>query len=169
MGKQKNTMKCIFERRLILIDVENFNGGPVASPAQSQWCRRAILNWVKPSGNDLIVLAADKSTVTNLHAAWKSDRILIGVGQDGADLQLMEVFDEGIVGRFSEIALVSGDGIFSEKISELSSQGIPTTVYAHVTSLSKRLAFAATTVAAPPFSSPTPPAVSAVVSLRKVA
>lgn len=168
MTKRANIQKCPFPRRLILVDVENFNGGPVTSIAQSRWCRRTILNWVNPGENDLIVLAADKSTVINLHADWKSDRILVGVGQDGADLRLMDVLDEDIVGRFSEIALVSGDGIFSEKISELSGEGLPTTVYAHASALSKRLAFAATVVITSP-SSPPPPAVYAVVPLRKVA
>lgn len=133
-------------RRLILIDIENFNGGPIATPAQARWCRRVLDNWIQPGDADLIVLAADITTVTNLHAGWSSHRILAGAGENGADHRLLEVMDEDLARRFSELVLVSGDRIFAEKISWLAGQGLPTTVYSHATALSKRLNFAATTV-----------------------
>jgi len=136
----------MYARRLVLIDVENFNGGPVQTPAQARWCRRMIDNWIKPEEGDLIVLAADVTTVTNVYAGWPSHRILPGYGDNGADLQLLEVMDEDLAARFTEMVLVSGDRIFAEKVSWLAGQGLPTTVYAHEAGLAKRLAFAATAV-----------------------
>lgn len=136
----------MYARRLVLIDVENFNGGPVQTPAQARWCRRMIDNWIKPEEGDLIVLAADVATVTNVYAGWPSHRILPGYGDNGADLQLLEVMDEDLAARFTEVVLVSGDRIFAEKVSWLAGQGLPTTVYAHEAGLAKRLAFAATAV-----------------------
>lgn len=133
-------------RRLILIDVENFNGGPVTTPAQARWCRRVLDNWIQPGDADLIVLAADTTTVHHVYAGWSSHRILAGTGENGADLRLLEVMDEDLPRRFSELVLVSGDRIFAEKVSWLAGQGLSTTVYSHATALSKRLKFAATTV-----------------------
>lgn len=168
MKHEKNTNERL-HNRLIIIDIECYNGGPVTSAAQAQWCHRTLLNWVTPSEDDLIILATDISTVTNLHSMWGSHRILVGRGKDGADLRLLEVLEEDVAGRFKEVSLVSGDHIFAEKISQLAGEGIPTTVYCHESSLSKRLAFAATTVITSP-SHPTPPPMApAVVSLRKVA
>lgn len=140
----------MYARRLVLIDVENFNGGPVHTPAQARWCRRMIDNWIKPKDGDIVVLAADVTTVTNVHAGWSNHRILPGHGDNGADLQLLEVMDENLAARFTELVLVSGDRIFAEKVSWLAGQGLPTTVYAHQAGLAKRLAFAATTVVTTP-------------------
>ena len=131
-------------RRLILIDVENFNGGPVATPAQARWCRRTLDNWIQPDPCDIVVLAADVTTVTNVHAGWPRHRILPGYGENGADLRLLDVMEEDLPPRFSEMVLVSGDRIFAEKVSQLAGQGLPTTVYSHTEDLSKRLKFAAT-------------------------
>ena len=131
-------------RLLVLIDIENFNGGPVTTPAQARWCRRALDNWIQPDDSDMVVLAADVATVTNVYADWPSHRILPGYGESGADRRLLEVMDEDIPRRFSEMVLVSGDRIFAEKVSQLAGQGLPTTVYSHTAALSKRLKFAAT-------------------------
>lgn len=132
-------------RRIILIDIENFNGGPITTPTQARWCRRALDNWIQPDPHDLIVVAADITTVHHIHAGWPAHRLLSGTGEDGADHRLLEVMDEDLPRRFSEMVLVSGDRIFAEKVSWLAGQGLPTTVYSHAAALSKRLNFAATT------------------------
>lgn len=147
-------------RRLILIDVENFNGGPVQTTTQARWCRRMIDNWIKPVDGDIVVVAADVTTVTNVYAGWPSQRILSGRGHNGADLRLLEVMDENLAARFSEMVLVSGDRIFAEKVSWLAGQGLPTTVFSHQAGLAKRLAFAATKVITTAVS----PAIEAVTS-----
>lgn len=133
-------------RRIILVDIENFNGQPVATPAQARWCERMLSQWLAIEPGDLVVIAADISTVTNVHQAWPKARILAGRYENGADLRLLEVMEESLPERFGEMILVSGDRIFAEKISELAGQGLPTHVYAHEAALSKRLKFAATTV-----------------------
>ena len=133
-------------RRIILIDMENFNGGPIATPTQARWCRRMIETWTSIKPGEQVVIAADITTVTNIHQAWPEARILAGCNENGADLRLLEVMDESLPERFSDVTLVSGDRIFAEKISELAGRGLPTHVYAHGSALSKRLRFAATTV-----------------------
>lgn len=131
-------------RRIVLIDIENFNGGPVTTPAQARWCRRVLENWLALQPDEQIIIAADITTVTNIHLAWPQARILAGRFNNGADLRLLEVMEENLATRFTEMALVSGDRIYAEKISELAGQGLPTHVYAHDVALSKRLQFAAT-------------------------
>lgn len=49
-------------------------------------------------------------------------------------------------GRFTEIALVSGDGIFAESVARAAALGLPTKVYTHRSQVSKRLQLAATEV-----------------------
>ncbi|RNE48177.1 NYN domain-containing protein [Corynebacterium alimapuense] len=142
-------------RKIILIDIENFNGGPIATPGQAHWCRRMLDNWISSTTEDLIVLAADITTVTNVHAGWQRHRILPGHGENGADFRLLEVMDEDLAARFDEVVLVSGDRIFAEKISWLNGQGLTTTVYSHPDALSKRLRFAANTVITTPITNPT--------------
>lgn len=136
----------MYTRRLILVDVENFNGGPVTSSAQARWCRHMLDHWIQPAPSDIIVLAADVTTVVNVHFGWPTHRILPGYGENGADHRLLEVMNENLPQRFSEMVLVSGDRIFAEKVSWLAGQGLPTTVYSHTSALSKRLSFAATNV-----------------------
>lgn len=132
-------------RRIILLDMENFNGGPVATTSQARWCRRMIENWIAINPGEQVVIAADVATVTNIHQAWPEARILAGRNENGADLRLLEVMDESLPERFSDVVLVSGDRIFAEKVSKLAGQGLPTHVYSHTELLSKRLRFAATT------------------------
>lgn len=132
-------------RRIILLDIENFNGNTVTTPAQARWCRRTLEHWLSIQPDEQVVIAADVTTVTNIHQAWPEARILAGHGENGADIQLLSVMDEDLAERFSNMALVSGDRIFAEKISELAGQGLSTHVYAHAAALSKRLRFAATT------------------------
>ena len=133
-------------RRLILIDIENFHSGPVRSITAAEQCYRMLRTALEPTANDQVVIAADITTITNLHSSWKGHRILVGRGRDGADLALLDVLDEQVATRFDAIALVTGDHIFAEKISTLAGEGIPTTVYSYSTSLAKRLRFAATDV-----------------------
>lgn len=133
-------------RRLILIDIENFNGGPVQTPAQAKWCRRALGHWLNIHNDEQVIIAADSTTLTNVFAGWPRCRLLEGRGENGADMRLLEVMDENLHNKYTELILVSGDRIYAEKISQLAGQGLPTTVYSHQAALSKRLAFAATTV-----------------------
>lgn len=133
-------------RRVILIDIENFNGGPISSSAQAHWCRRVIENWVRLEPGEQVIIASDVTGVIDIQLAWGGARILAGRSKDGADLRLLEVMDEDLPARFSEMVLISGDHIYADKVSALAEVGLPTHVFAHSAVLSKRLNLAATTV-----------------------
>jgi len=70
----------------------------------------------------------------------------MGSGLDGADLALLEVLGENIAARFTEVVLVSGDGIFADAVAVFAALGVHTTVIAHRDGLSRRLELAASVV-----------------------
>lgn len=68
-------------------------------------------------------------------------------GENGADLELLDVIErEGIEHRFDELALVSGDGIFTDAVARLGACGVKVTVAAWPESLSKCLRLAASKI-----------------------
>ncbi|MCQ9125674.1 NYN domain-containing protein [Corynebacterium amycolatum] len=133
-------------RRLILIDIENFNGGPIQSPSQVEWCKSMLTRWLNIEDGEIIVIASDESGLLAVNTGWKGPRLLMGVGADGADNQLIEEIEYMNYGQFDEIALVSGDGIFADPVARAAGLGVPTTVYSHGFQLSKRLQLAAAEV-----------------------
>lgn len=133
-------------RRLILVDIENFNGQAVQSPVQIEWCKRTLVSWLNIQYGEIVVIASDKGSFWDVNVGWEEARVLMGMGADGADLRLVEEIENMNVGRFDEIALVSGDGIFAEPVARAAELGMPTKVYSHGSVLSKRLRFAATEV-----------------------
>lgn len=133
-------------RRLILVDIENFNGLPVQSSKQAEWCKAMLTNWLDIKEGEIVVVAVDGSGILAVNAAWTRVRLCMGKGEDGADLVLIEEIERMNPGRFTEIALVSGDGIFAESVARAAALGLPTKVYTHRSQLSKRLQLAATEV-----------------------
>ncbi|WP_297450706.1 NYN domain-containing protein [uncultured Corynebacterium sp.] len=133
-------------RRLILIDIENFNGGPIQSSNQVEWCKTMLTCWLDIEDGEIIVIASDESGLLDVNAGWKGPRLLMGVGADGADNQLIEEIEYMNIGQFDEIALVSGDGIFAKPVARAAELGVPTTVYSHKFQLSKQLQLAAAEV-----------------------
>lgn len=133
-------------RRLILVDIENFNCNPIQRPAEAKWCKRMLTSWLNIQEGEIIVIASDKSGILNVNAGWKGPRLLMGLGPDGSDLRLIEEIERMNLGQFDEIALVSGDGIFADPVSRAAKCGVPTKVYSHGFTLSERLRMAAAEV-----------------------
>lgn len=133
-------------RRLILIDIENYNGQPIRSSAQVKWCKKMLVRWLDIKDGEIVVIASDKGAVLNVNAGWKGSRALMGTGPSGADLRLVEEIESMNPGRFDQIALVSGDGIFAEPVARAAELGVPTAVYSHGFQLSHKLRLAAAEV-----------------------
>ena len=76
-------------RRLILIDIENFNGQPIRSSVQAKWCKKMITAWLDIKEGEITTIAVDKTGILNVNAGWKGPRLLMGVGSDGADRRLI--------------------------------------------------------------------------------
>ncbi|WP_253919940.1 NYN domain-containing protein [Dietzia psychralcaliphila] len=91
-----------------------------------------------------VIVGVDKAGAINTGPVWSSARIVVGSGADGADHALLDVLsDENIAGRFDEVILVSGDGIFTDAVAALGSHDVKVTVVAHQSQLAKRLQMAA--------------------------
>ena len=133
-------------RRLILIDIENFNGGPIQSSAQAKWCKKMLTVWLGLKEGEIVVIASDKGGILDVNAGWKGPRLLAGIGSDGADHRLIDEIMHMNPGQFDEIALVSGDGIFAEPVAHAAELGVPTKVYSHGFQLSTQLRLAAAEV-----------------------
>jgi hypothetical protein len=118
-------------RRIVLIDVENANGGPVQTPAEAQWVHRVLTRTIGLQNGDQVVLACnrDRTSIFNIFFAWgESPRIVTGYGRSGADKALISVMHEDLPGRFAELVLVSGDKIFAKHVAALAARGLPTRV-----------------------------------------
>lgn len=117
-------------RRLVLIDIENIVGGGVEKPVQVFAAQAALTAAIGQRPDDHIILGCGRFSVAVVGFEWKgSPRLVFRAGRDGADLALLDVLETERVGeRFSEVVLVSGDGIFAEAVSRLGGEGVGVTV-----------------------------------------
>jgi len=143
------TSRVTFNRRLVLVDIENIVGGGVSMATQVRSAQSAIEAAVKPRPNDQVVLACGRFSIDTVGFEWVGARRLkFRSGIDGADLELLEVLETEHVGeRFTEVVLVSGDGIFTDAISRLAlTSGTDITLVSRADACSRRLRMAAKTV-----------------------
>ena len=134
-------------RRLVVVDLENVVGGLCRTEAMTRWGRRFLLDALDLRPHDQVVVGVDGETMHAVAWDWPGARIVLGRHmRNGADLALLDVLDEGLVRRFNEVALVSGDAIFTDAVASLTSQGIKVTVVAHENSLSLQLRLVASEV-----------------------
>lgn len=136
----------IAKRRIVLVDIENVVGGLAAVRDYVSWAKVVVGECVQAQPDDQVVIGVGPSGLLDLACAWKSVRYVMRPGQNGADLALLDVLGENIADRFTEVVLVSGDGIFTHAIAALAARGVTTTVVAHASGLSRRLELAASEV-----------------------
>ena len=140
--------KC---RRLHLVDIENLLGDPRPNEFAVEM---ALSTYVELTGfvegEDLLVVACGHGAALAVGCCLGGHhRLRVRRGQDGADYELLDVFDnERPEERFDEVVLASGDGIFADRVADLASRGVAVTVVSRPDSLSHRLRFAATAVVA---------------------
>ncbi|WP_193597592.1 NYN domain-containing protein [Microbacterium sp. YJN-G] len=140
------TREGAFDRRLVLVDIENVVGGAVTMAGQVHAAQAAIEVVVSPRPNDHVVLACGRSSVRTVGFEWAGPRRLrFRSGIDGADLELLDILESEHVGeRFTEVVLVSGDGIFADAISRLALRNdTVVTVVSRPGACSRRLRMAA--------------------------
>lgn len=135
--------QCLRGRRLVLVDIENVVGGAVRYETAARWAKTQLQDVLGIGASDHVVIGTSHIGLLPVACAWSNLRYVVGSGPDGADHALLDVLDEDVENRFDEIALVSGDGIFTDKIAALAGCGLHITVVAHHGGLSKRLRLAA--------------------------
>ena len=135
-------------RQLHLVDIENLLGDPRPKEAAVLECLKLYGDLVDISGPNQVVVACNHGAAPIVGCCLgEGPRLLVRSGLDGADMALMGVLNDE--------RLASGDGIFTTRVAELTSAGMPVTVVARKESLSARLRLAATGVVF--FEAPQPP------------
>jgi len=142
-------MKTQEHRRLHVVDIENLLGDP-------RPCESAVVEGLSryqnivraPGVDDLVVVACNHGAALAVGCCLDGHhRLTVRSGPDGADHALLDVLaHERVEARFGRIVVASGDGIFAEAVSQLTSRGVPVTVVSRLEALSARLRLAATEV-----------------------
>jgi len=131
-------------RRLHLIDIENLTGDPLPSLGQVRRVLGRYTDCLAFGPMDQVEVASSHLTLLNAALGWPRAHYRVRSGPDGADLALLDVLrHENVAGRFTHIAIGSGDHLFAEEAARLAGQGVWVTVVSRQRSLSPRLALAA--------------------------
>lgn len=134
-------------RKLFVVDIENAVGIGTINEESCRKVRDRIEREYKPAGGDLTVIGVSHQNNVFPARSWDGARIVLKEGHDGADLALENVLsNENVEERFSEVVIVSGDGLFANQAARLRSLGVKVTVDARARQLSRFLAFSCSSV-----------------------
>jgi hypothetical protein len=129
------------ERALHVVDIENLAGAAVPS---LDLVSRVQVRYVACLGfgaDDQVVLAASHLGLLNAGLGWPHARYRVRSGNDGADLELLDVLEhENVAARFSHVVIGSGDGLFGAAAASLAARGVYITVVSRRDSLAQGLA-----------------------------
>jgi len=131
-------------RRLHVVDIENLAGAAVPSLGQVREVQDRYAERVGLGAIDHVVVATSHLALLNAALSWPHARYRVRSGPDGADLELLDVLrHENVAGRFTHVAIGSGDGAFTPAAVGLAAAGAWVTVVSRRGGLSARLALAA--------------------------
>lgn len=135
-------------RKLVLCDIENLAGGALTGPVRVQAAADAFGAGCMSAAiapDDLVVVASHPGAAFAVHALAPKARLLVGRGRHGADRCLLNEMREPqrLAHQFGHVVLLSGDGIFTERIDALNRAGLRTVVVARHGSIAASLRLAA--------------------------
>lgn len=131
-------------RRLVVVDLENVVGGAVMRVEQAVRARLCISKVIGLAPDEQVVIGTSHAGLLSSGLGWPTARLVVRSGRNGADLALLEVLqEERIADRFDEVALVSGDGIFTDTVAALARAGVFVTAVSRPEGCSRRLRMAA--------------------------
>ena len=135
-------------RKLFVVDIENAIGSGCIDEESCRAVRNRIQEVYKPYNSDLTVIGVSHPNNVLPAACWdRSVRVVATWGHNGADLALDCVLSkERVEGRFDEVVIVSGDGMFARQAIRLRSLGVKVAVDSEARRLSKRLALSCSSV-----------------------
>jgi hypothetical protein len=108
------------------------------------WAHDVVIYLLESEATEQVVIGMSHVGRFNVSSSWPGARLRVRSGENGAHLELLDVIErEWIEHRFDELALVSGDGIFTDVVAHLGAYGVKVTVAAWPESLSKCLRLAA--------------------------
>jgi hypothetical protein len=127
-----------------VVDIENLAGTALPTLRQVMEVQGRYGARLGFGADDLVVMAASHLGLLNVALGWPHARYRVRSGPDGADLELLDVLlHEDVAGRFTQVVIGSGDGVFERAAASLSGRGVRVTVVSRRDSLSLSLARAA--------------------------
>ncbi|HLH84203.1 MAG TPA: hypothetical protein VKV38_13155 [Trebonia sp.] len=132
------------ERTLHVVDIENLAGTAIPTLVQVSEVQGRYVACLGFGADDQVVMAASHLGLLNAALGWPHARYRVRSGPDGADLELLDVLlHEDVAGRFTHVAIGSGDGVFGQAAAALVARGVWVTVVSRRNSLAPGLARAA--------------------------
>ena len=142
--RRRSMLAC--GRRLVLVDIENIAGGACLRAETVTSVKHEVTNAANIGSSDHVVVATSHIGLLHVACNWRRIRYVVQSGRDGADLVLLDVLTEDIPGRYEQVVLVSGDGIFAPAVAQLAAAGVTITVLARPGSVARTLELAASRV-----------------------
>lgn len=132
---------CPKGRWLHLVDAENLCGTGDPTEGDMRRVHERYVEMLRPGPLDQTIVAASHHAGYAAGLAWPGARLVLGSGEDGADLALLGAVRsvEEIVQRFDGIVVASGDHIFTELVIDLTDAGGTVVVTWGEGALSRRL------------------------------
>ena len=132
------------DRHLILVDIENLAATPSPTPNEVRAVANALRELVPAFDGAQRIVACSHRAAAAVAFNFPPARHLWRSGQHGADLALLSVLDnERVDGRFGNVTICSGDGIFAASAARLGGAGVDVTVVSLRGHLAARLELAA--------------------------
>lgn len=131
------------KKKLVLVDVENCCGTPILTAERVAKTREALLSRQVFNDGDLVIVGTSHpSNMFAAKAGWSDSRCVMKRGRNGGDLAIIEAAKSHLdnIDSFSEVVLLSGDGIFTNLVRDISLKGIRVTVASRIDSLNESLA-----------------------------
>lgn len=145
IGGEKGTELPRSGRQLHVLDVENLLGRSSFTSAEVERLRRGYTTLIPMAQLAQVVVGAsgDRSALA-AGVGWAGAGLRMQRGRDGADLALLVLLErEDVAGRFEQIYIGSGDGIFAPVAAHLAAQGTVVTVVSRRDALARGLRLAA--------------------------
>jgi hypothetical protein len=131
-------------RRLHVVDIENLVGDPLPTLSQVHETQGLYIARLAVDVMDQVEVASSHKTLLNAGLGWPRVHYRVRSGPDGADLALLDVLQhENVAGRFTHVAIGSGDHLFAEEAAHLNDLGVWVTVVSRQRGLSLELRLAA--------------------------
>jgi hypothetical protein len=129
------------QRTLHVVDIENLAGTAIPTLDQVSEVQGRYMARLGYGADDQVVMAASHLGLLNAALGWPHARYRVRSGPDGADLELLDVLlHEDVAGRFTHVAIGSGDGVFGQAAASLVARGVWVTVVSRRDSLAAGLA-----------------------------
>ena len=131
------------KRRLFIVDIENYRGKSLITERDARGARSDIEKSFNLNPADLVVVGTSHpSNFLSAKIAWPGVEHCLRRGHNGADLALIESAEAHMsnIETFSEVVVLSGDGIFTRLVRRIKERGVKATVASLANQVNRSLA-----------------------------